>query len=161
MNITIRSGVESDLEEISELLVASWQQHYSFLPKSFLESLDVEHQVSRHRKLMNEGVTYLICEVEDSFAGFASFGSPRAKNNYAKHELFTLYVSDINHRKGIGSSLIQHVKDAVNFESIYVEVMKDNRFKEFYTKQGFEKVDTVKMKIGDVEVDNWIYLAGN
>ena len=159
--MTIRIGVESDLKNIADLLIASWQQYYTFLPNSFLESLSVHHQINRHRKLMSQGVSYFICEVADSFAGFVSFGAPRSNKRYAEHELYTLYVDDAYHRKGIGSLLLHHVRNIINAESMYVEVMKDNPFREFYVTQGFKKIDIAKMTIDDIVIDNWIYVIDN
>ena len=136
--ILYRPGEERDLPDIAALLVKSWQTHYqAFLPESLLRSLSVETQVVRHRRYLSEGTTYIIAESNGQLAGFASVGPGRSEILATPYELYTLYVDQQQHRKGIGSRLIRETEAMLPAgQALGVWVMADNPFLPFYDRQG-------------------------
>lgn len=54
------------------------------------------------------------------------------------NEIAGLFVKPEHHSKGIGSNLVNHIKD--NYENLEVEVFKNNKIGHaFYDKYGFKK----------------------
>lgn len=145
----IRQGLADDIPQIAALLVTTWQEGYaSFLPTSFLDAMEVDHQIRRHEKYLNSGAQYYVVEgAEGHLEGFGSYGKSRIAIPDSQTELFTLYVSMQQQGKGIGRRILERiVADMKANTPLDVLVMRNNPYREFYRKNGFEA-------IGEEEVD--------
>ena len=143
---------ENDIFPIAQLLVNTWQQCYdSFLPKSFLNHLSVDHQFQRHLNKFKKGTPYFIAiNREAKVLGFTSYGLARSNEISSTHELYTLYVEKSHHKKGIGKTLLEIVFKNLSSSTRAIEVivMSENPFLSFYLKQGFEKVANYHLDLG-------------
>jgi len=166
LHYTIRKGVAIDLAQIATLLVKSWRKNYvSFLPAHFLAGMSIEKQIDRHKVYMKEKATYLVAEIAEknqaqNIIAFASIGKNRDPFLTAKWELYTLYVSNEHHGKGIGkallSQLLTHISDPEN--GVAVWVMEENSFRIFYENQGFIQQKKQAIDFGGFEVMNIGYV---
>jgi len=159
--VHLRLGSKNDMVEIANILVTVWQDCYKdFLPASFLQSLSVEHQIARHTKAMEKGTIYMLAEDDHlGLMGFISYGKSRFDYMHSDIEIYTLYVSKVHQGQGIGQQLLNWLIQEVssNAMSVGVEVMEKNPYKSFYEKNGFEKVITTEMDLGDFKLNNIIY----
>jgi len=157
----IQTGTTKHAPDIAKLLVHIWQTCYlDFLPKEFLENLDIEHQTRRHRQKLADGIPYFVdLSPQEEVIGFTSFGPARSIERSTEMELYTLYVHPDHHKQGIGSSLLYKVLQELpsTQHGIIVEVMEENPFREFYVKNGFKKVGFSSMELGGVKIKNCIY----
>ena len=157
--VFIRPALESDLEGIVLLLLRIWKEQYrSFLPASFLDKMNFDHQLKRHQKYFGKGSTYLIAENgQKDLLGFCSFGENRDSFPDSSWELYTLYVAPEQQGKGIGSSLIKEIlRHLVHEDEMAVWVMEANPFRQFYEKRGFKWVGERMVDFGNFEVNHWI-----
>ena len=159
--ITIRRGHQKDIHIISEILIDTWQKSYkSFIPQEFLKNLNLEQQMSRHKIYMDGGTSYFVAENDKNEAvGFASFGKNRIQKVKSEIELYTIYVSCNHHGKGIGTKLLSRIYNELNnnIDSIVVSVFEENPYKDFYIKNGFEKIDEEVVDLGVLQLEGGIY----
>ena len=158
----IQVGKPNDVRSIATLLVDTWKNCYQgFLPKSFLEKLNIEKQILRHHKIMENGTKYFVYKNESGeLQGFCSYGKTRDPEINADVELYTLYVNLKNQKKGIGKALLQAVINDVENQqqSLGVLVMEKNPYQAFYKKNNFMLVGKQVMDLGNFTEDNLIYL---
>ena len=154
-------GTFKNLPAIATLLVQSWQTLYaSFLPESFLNGLNVHHQIRRHSKAMKAGTRYFVVEDgKNELLGFASFGPCRGESFPASMELYTIYVDEKAQKEGIGSLLLEHVMTEIHTRerTLAVLVMEMNPYRRFYEKQEFEFVGSEAMELGGTVLTNLIF----
>ena len=156
---SIRPAKETELAGIVQLLIRIWQEQYrSFLPHTFLDTMDFDRQLQRHKAYFKKGVNYLIVESQQKeLLGFCSFGENRDEFPPAKWELYTLYVTPEQQGKGIGKSLLDEMeKYLASGEEVAVWVMKTNPFRHFYEKKGYKWVGERNVDFGGFEVAHWV-----
>lgn len=123
------------------------------MPKNFLDSLDLDHQIKRHYRSFDAGVTYFIIEnTENELIGFTSFGANRMNQFNPPYELYTIYVDKNYQGQAIGKQLLQQVFHALpsSQESLLVSVFAKNPYYGFYLKNGFQKVGEETIELGGV-----------
>ncbi len=150
--MNIRAADVDDVAGISELLVSVWKSSYrDFVPVSFLESLSVEKQIVRHRQYMKKGVKYILIEGSDSIIGFASYGKSRFESHRDASELYSLYVDSGKQKEGYGTALLNHVVSDLkkNSNRLLVSVFQENPYSQFYSKKGYQKIDTEMIDVGN------------
>lgn len=159
LKYSIRSASIDDLPAIVSLLIKVWKESYQdFLPASFLDSLNHEKQIQRHRTYMDREASYYVCEnAHQELLGFASVGPARGDSLTTDWELYTLYVDNVYHGQGIGSQLLETVIADIDRQAIAVLVMEKNPFRRFYEKQGFLPVAKEEMDLGEVVLVNVVY----
>lgn len=158
----IRKGQLTDAEAIAALLITTWQTCYqTFLPKSFLDKLDVARQVQRQQRLIRSGNTYFVKEdTSGKIIGFASFGKPRSSEMLKGVKLYTLYVHPTYHKEGIGKGLLEKITQdqSVKGQILNVLVMEVNPYRTFYEQNGFQFHGKQKMDLGDFSVTNLLLI---
>ena len=156
----IRKGQLSDAEAIAKLLVNIWQVCYQdFLPKPFLDGLNITKQTERQKRLIRSGITYYIYENEEKeYLGFTSFGPPRSADILADIELYTLYVHPFAQKKGIGKILLEQIikEQPIPNQTMGVLVMEKNPYQSFYHKNDFLLQGKQIMDLGDFSETNLI-----
>ncbi len=159
--IKYRIGNSKDIMPISKLLIETWQNAYKdFIPSTFLNNLDLEKQVRRHKKYMALNTKYFIAENEKGqIIGFTSYGKNRFENIDGKNELYTLYVDVAHHGNGIGYALLNLVLSDLEptQKELLVSVIKKNPFKYFYTRNGFIKIEEEMIDLEGFELTGEIY----
>lgn len=150
----IRKATKKDIPNICQLLISTWQTCYtSFMPKFFLDSLDLDHQIKRHHRSFDAGVTYFIMEnSENELVGFTSLGVNRMNQFDLPYELYTIYVDKNYQGQAIGKQLLQQVFQSLpsSQESLLVSVFAKNPYYGFYIKNGFHKVGEETIELGGV-----------
>ncbi|MEM7372083.1 MAG: GNAT family N-acetyltransferase [Bacteroidota bacterium] len=158
----LRPGSLSDIPAIADVLIRSWQEHYRhFLPDSFLDNLNLDHQIRRHSRIMKSGTTYWVAENEQQqLCGFASYGPDREAKLPSSMELYTIYVDASVQNKGIGQGLLDRVISDIQHEhnGLAVLVMEVNPYRRFYEKNGFVSIGREKMELAGNHLTNIIYL---
>lgn len=122
----IRAYKETDLDNLMNI----WQQAsalaHPFLDVSFVENIT---KAMREIYIPNPDAKTYVYEKNDKIFGFISM---------LENEVAGLFVSPKYHSKGIGSALVNSVKD--NHINLEVEVFKNNKIgRAFYDKYGFKK----------------------
>jgi len=141
----IRDYKVTDLDQVMNI----WQQAFA-LAHPFLEEVFVE-KVTKDMKevyLPNpEAKTWVYIE-NNEMLGFVSM---------LDCEIAGLFVSPKNHSKGIGTLLVNHVRE--RYDYLNVEVFENNKIgRAFYDKYGFKKVkeylfDQVNQKVFVLRID--------
>lgn len=123
----IRTYKETDLDN----LMSIWQQA-SALAHPFLDDEFVKKVTKDMREIYlpnPDAKTYVYVKGKE-ILGFISM---------IENEIGGLFVKPEHHSKGIGSALVNYIKD--NYDSLEVEVFKNNKIgRAFYDKYGFKKV---------------------
>jgi putative acetyltransferase len=123
----IRTYKETDLDS----LMIIWQQA-SVLAHPFLDDEFVKKVTKDMREIYlpnPDAKTYVYVKSKE-ILGFISM---------IENEIAGLFVNPEHHSKGIGSALVNYIKD--NYDSLEVEVFKNNKIgRAFYDKYGFKKV---------------------
>jgi ribosomal protein S18 acetylase RimI-like enzyme len=160
--ITYRPGNQKDIKSIAAILIETWKRCYSsFVPNDFLENLSLERQIIRHAKYMETKTKYFVAETEDQvIVGFSSYGKNRIEKIDCENELYTFYVKTEYQKNGIGHSLLNLILSELESSNqrIAVSVFEKNLFKKFYSKNGFVKIDTEIIDLGQLELVGEIYI---
>ena len=135
----VRKAEIKDAEVIARINVETWQSAYKgIIDASVLNGRKVdEKRIATWAKIIEvpERVV-LVCESDGEVVGFLAAGPSR--DNYGiKNEISALYVKPAAQRQGAGSALIKAYKQAVNGQSFYLYMLKDNaKAACFYEKNG-------------------------
>ncbi|MCW5518125.1 GNAT family N-acetyltransferase [Muriicola sp. Z0-33] len=129
----IREYKGADLNKLMNI----WQQAttlaHSFLAEEFVKNITKD---MRTIYLPDPTAKTYVYEENENILGFISM---------RENKIAGLFVRPENHSKGIGSSLVNHIKD--NYENLEVEVFKNNKIGlAFYDKYGFSKVEEYLFK---------------
>lgn len=75
-------------------------------------------------------------------------------------DLTAIYILENSQRMGIGKKLIKELFfkfEELGFETIFVEVLEDNKSRYFYEAFGAELLETEKIKIAGSELNLLVY----
>lgn len=121
----IRKHQEQDLKTIINI----WEKS-SALAHPFLSSAFVEKVKSDMTNLYIPNSETWVYEIENSIVGFISM---------VENEIGGLFVLPSNHSKGIGTKLVDFIRN--EHSNLEVEVFEKNHIgRAFYNKYGFEKI---------------------
>lgn len=121
----IRKHKELDLKTIINI----WEKS-SALAHPFLSSAFVEKVKSDMTNLYIPNSETWVYEIENSIVGFISM---------VENEIGGLFVLPSNHSKGIGTKLVDFIRN--EHSNLEVEVFEKNHIgRAFYNKYGFEKI---------------------
>lgn len=121
----IRKHKELDLKTIINI----WEKS-SALAHPFLSSAFVEKVKSDMTNLYIPNSETWVYEIENSIVGFISM---------VENEIGGLFVLPSNHFKGIGTKLVDFIRN--EHSNLEVEVFEKNHIgRAFYNKYGFEKI---------------------
>ncbi|MGE8205077.1 N-acetyltransferase family protein [Heyndrickxia sp. NPDC080065] len=137
--ISIRKAIHEDIPDIQQVAKISWNQTYEGIihadvQEDFLKNAYSEQ--SLEYRLQN--TIFLVAEVNEKVAGFASFSNIDVENKSAV--LAAIYLLPQFQKGGVGSKLLQHGITQLNgIDRLLVEVEKDNKIgKAFYESKGFK-----------------------
>ena len=134
MTIIIRDVTKEDAWLVSQVNIQIWRESYSdFIDKRDLESLNLDEMASRrhafyaakHKHHLN-----LIIEERHQIIGFCEGGPPREPSEYAKGEIYTLYIRQSHQGRGFGKSLFLYALKELrkqHLSPILVGVLRENR----------------------------------
>lgn len=143
MDFIIRPVEEKDLMEVAEICINGWKNAYrGIVDSEYLDSLNVNEKYERFKSNYQEG-NFIVAANDDRALGFCRFCDEYRDNpddDEIDCELCALYVSWEERGKGIGTALVNFVKEY--FKSIGKNKMIIWCFKEnkkaiaFYEKMG-------------------------
>ncbi len=137
MTVTIRDGLEADVEGIARVHVQAWRETYKgFLSPDALAGLSVEERVQMWRGVFaqpNPQAKLLVAETDEGeIVGFVRGGpAPRKEADLlaTETEIFAIYLLDKVKRQGIGRKLMAGVLShlaAHGFRSVGLWVLREN-----------------------------------
>lgn len=142
--MTIRPALPSDVSEIAQVHVRSWQIAYrGQVPDAFLEALDASQRaVWWAQVVVDPKVSVLVDVPADSIIGFCSFLPCRDDDAAPRTcEIATLYVDPSHWRSGSGAALVEQVVDVARgrgFLTLSLWVLATNGpARTFYEARGF------------------------
>ncbi|AXT20429.1 GNAT family N-acetyltransferase [Flavobacteriaceae bacterium AU392] len=136
-------------KEDLEALMNIWEQA-SNLAHPFLDTEFVKKVTKDMRELYlpNPEACIYVYENNNNILGFISM---------IENEIEGLFVNPKYHSKGIGSALVDHIKDV--YENLEVEVFKNNKIgRAFYDKYGFKEVKRYSFEQANQEVIRMRYI---
>lgn len=153
MEITFRKATKQDTPTIAVLADTIWKKHYPAIItlEQIDYMLDSMYSEPQLLKQMDEGHEFTIAYLNHEPAGYISL-STTDKQNYFLHKF---YVLTQDHRKGIGSALLNYALMHLQHpHSIELTVNRKN-FKaiNFYFKNGF----TIK-EVADFDIGNGFFM---
>jgi ribosomal protein S18 acetylase RimI-like enzyme len=150
----IRSAQVDEAEAIAESDVACWREAYrDILPPPMLARLSVARRAAQWRRVLvrseSTGIDelYIAVGADGAIAGHGSFGSQRLKSlaqgGYGG-EIYALYVLKSAQRRGIGTSLMRRMMDAMAARGVAkcgLWVLQENTAaRAFYRKLGGQEL---------------------
>lgn len=153
--IVLRNWTENDFQAIRKILAATWNDTYSFIPKSDLIShLENYYSINKLKELIsNSKVIGILAEVDHNPVGWMKlFTDETTKRFYVS----SLYVIPKFQGAGIGKKLLikaEEIANELKFDRIWLGVMKENeKALQWYKKIGFEFIEEEPFKMGTTEV---------
>ncbi|WP_274310152.1 GNAT family N-acetyltransferase [Solibacillus daqui] len=159
----IRIAQLEDAANIAKVHVDSWRTTYkNIIPQSFLDKLSYEQRTTLWQNNMaNLDRNIFVAETNDEIIGFV-VGEKRDTNTEpGATDLSAIYLFEQWQGKGVGKLLlkqIMHTFKEQGFHKVYVEVLADNKSREFYKYYGAEYVKTIPITIGGVTIDEEVYV---
>lgn len=131
--VVLRLTTIEDAASTGRVHALSWKSAYrGIVPDDFLDAIDVEAWVKRHRRNMAEDpedfVSY-VAETDGEIMGWALAGPNRDTTLNFSGELFTIYLLPDRLRQGIGRKLIHAVAKSLidgGHSSMIVWVLAEN-----------------------------------
>lgn len=141
----IRPMTPDDLEAVGRVHVASWRAGFiQAMPPHVLAELKEVDFVDRWRKhLVQPGRTNLLCEVEQTAAGFVAFGANRDEATPALQtgEVYAIYLAPEFWNRGLGQALLARAHAdlrASGFTDVTLWVLtRNDRARRFYEIAGY------------------------
>jgi ribosomal protein S18 acetylase RimI-like enzyme len=160
MKIVYRSWTTSDAAQIRSILQDTWQDSYaSFIPEEDLFGyLDQQYNVNAIEKSVTDSkIVGIIAEVDSIAAGCV-----RMHYNGEEQRLYVqqLYILPQYQRLGLGSRLMEFAAERaklLDLDRVWLGVMvKNEPAVIWYTKMGYEIVETTPFIMGKTNVDHYI-----
>ncbi|MEG0386418.1 MAG: GNAT family N-acetyltransferase [Solibacillus sp.] len=162
--MNIRRATKLDAQGIAKVHVDSWRTTYKgIIPQSFLDNLSYENREELWQKnIAIEKNIVLVAENErGEIVGLAD-GSTREANLEANaSDLTSIYLLEQYQGQGIGKELLKEMMRSFKerqFQTIYVDVLSDNKTRHFYEYYGAEYVKSVPLAIGGTVVEEEVYV---
>ncbi len=139
--VTFRIAKKDDIPEIARIHVESWQKSFpGIVPQGILDSMSIEKRTESLIELSSqkEYQTIVAQNSKGEIIGFADFGEARNKDFEFESELYAIYFLKEYQKRGIGSKLFRAVISEIKkgSDSMYLEVLEINPYKNFYDKMG-------------------------
>lgn len=149
----VRVASEEDIEQITDVHVASWKSAYrGLIPKNTLENIDREARRAMWARTIAERPSETVISTSHGeITGLANFGKYRDSQDIDHcGEIRAIYVLEKHWRKGIGSKLLEYAVASLsrNHQEVVLWVLKSNtRAIEFYERHGFSRDGIVKAEL--------------
>lgn len=155
-NIIIRNIKKEDLPEVVDIQINGWKTAYrGIIDNKFLDSMDKNERLEQRQKDYQLN-NLIVAELNNEVVGFCRYinnnsFSPEVEE--ADCELRALYTRPDLKGNGIGTKLLQYVKDDFAKQGkrkMVIWCLKDNEpSKKFYTKMGGKIIRERETMIGD------------
>ncbi|MBL7884605.1 MAG: GNAT family N-acetyltransferase [Bacteroidia bacterium] len=155
MLLNYKQATEKDAELVALLATKIWKNYYSSIisMEQIEYMLEKMYSIKSIQQQMKKGQQYtIVYDSNQAAIGYIAI-STNDNQNYFLHKF---YVDTNEHRKGVGSTLFNHLlkKDLKNAKTIELTVNRQN-FKaiNFYFKNGF----TIK-SVADFDIGNGYFM---
>lgn len=105
-DVTIRDSMDADVPRITEIYACSVREEVASFE---LTPPDEAEMAKRRQETLNEGMPYLVAEIEGRIVGYAYAGLFRNRPAYGGTVENTVYVDPQAHRRGAGSLLTKKI----------------------------------------------------
>ena len=156
--IIIRNIKEKDIESVVNIQIEGWRTAYKgIVDDEFLNSMNKNERIMKRKADYKEN-GFIVAEIKSEIVGFCRYidnnnCSPEIRN--ADCELIAIYVKPKFKYKGIGTKLVDYVKEEFRKKDktkMVIWCLKDNEpSKKFYSKVGGKIVKERKITIGEKE----------
>ncbi|MEY9979826.1 N-acetyltransferase family protein [Lysinibacillus sp. RC79] len=160
----IRKANIEDAIGIGKVHVDSWRTTYKgILPDDFLNNLSYEQRTELWKKNISDATNYvLVAENEQGeIIGFATGGKRKTNSVPNATDLTSIYLLEEYQGMGIGKQLLKEVFayfKQKGYEKVFVEVLAENKTRDFYEYYGAQYVNNIEIKIGGKIVEELIYV---
>jgi len=160
----IRNANIEDAQGIGKVHVDSWRTTYKgILPDDFLNNLSYEQRTELWKKNISDTTNYvLVAENEqDEIIGFATGGTRKTNSVPNATDLTSIYLLEEYHGMGIGKQLLKEIFayfKQKEYEKVFVEVLAENKTRDFYEYYGAQYVNNIEIKISGKIVEELIYV---
>lgn len=156
---TFKYCTVADAERINAIAHKSWWSTYAtFLPEEQIDfMLNELYNPAVLRKQIEEGIGFLIIELESQPVGFVSF--TRKADSTKIFRIEKLYLLKEAQGCGLGKALVDEVAELAKqdgFEFLELNVNRSNPAYHFYIKQGFTVVKEVDIPYYHFTLNDYI-----
>ena len=161
--MNIRKAILSDAKGIAKVHVESWKSTYkNIIPDEFLEKLSYDQRTDLwNHNISTEGNYVFVAENNQrEIIGFADCGKRDRNIDANSGDLTSIYLLEEYHGTGVGKQLLKQLFlqfKELGFNSVFVEVLEDNKTRYFYEYYGANLLKSEKTKIAGVELNLLIY----
>jgi ribosomal protein S18 acetylase RimI-like enzyme len=153
--LELRNANREDIQEIAELIDASWKMAYQgIVLQEYLDTLCSIDRYSKYIDLFDaHELDFYVLLKKQTLIGAAAFGASRVTDFPNDGEITALYLSPDYFGNGYGKYLLDKVEQeliANGHHSFILDVLSKNYLAiRFYIKNGYAKVDTDEVKLGE------------
>ena len=144
--------------------VDSWRTTYKgIIPDDFLNNLSYEQRTELWIHNIGRKDNFLLVaeSTEGKIIGFADFWKRETNTIPNSSDLTSIYLLEEYQGKGIGRKLLERLFlkiKQLGYQSIFVEVLAENKTRYFYEYYGAKLYKTVQVKIGGKILDEIVYI---
>lgn len=156
----IRPANPNDANQIANVHVRCWQEAYrGIIPDDYLSSLKTEPREAMWTRALNADKSVFVATDNGEIIGFANGGNNKKQDGY-QGELFTCYLLQAYHHKGIGSKLFDAVKADLEERKLLpftTWVLANNPACRFYEAKGGKVIEERMDNIGGADLKELCY----
>ncbi len=142
--ITYRKATMADAGAIARVQVGSWRDSYrGVVAQAWLDSLSIEPRTEVYRQRLGapgeEFYELFVAERAAEIVGICDVGEPRNAEFGCAGELYSIYLSKLYQRRGIGHGLFRSALKLLivaGRNSMYLEALEQNPYRGFYDQLG-------------------------
>ncbi len=164
MKMKIRTATIQDAQGIGKVHVDSWRTTYkNIIPDSFLDKLSYEQREKLWERNINREDNYVLVAENKigEIVGFAVASTRETNVERNSSDLTSIYLLEEYQGKRIGKLLLKELFmyfKQKGYQSIFVEVLAENKTRFFYEYYGAEYVKTVQINIGGKVLEEYVYV---
>ncbi|MFJ8512024.1 GNAT family N-acetyltransferase [Lysinibacillus xylanilyticus] len=162
--MNIRKANSQDAQGIGKVHVDSWRTTYKgILPDDFLNNLSYEQRTELWKKNISDATNYVLVaeDEQNEIIGFATGGTRKTNSVPNATDLTSIYLLEEYQGMGIGKQLLKEIFayfKLKGYEKVFVEVLADNKTRNFYEYYGAQYVNNIEIKIGGKLLEELIYV---
>ncbi len=146
----IRKALLSDIPIIKTIAEKAWRPTYDHIltEQQTIYMLDLMYNSLTLENQINHNIAFFMVDLEQETVGY--FALETINDQMVK--LHKLYLDPMQKQKGLGSKIIQFIKEWTlenQRERIILNVNKNNSAVHFYQKMGFTTIEEMILDIGE------------
>jgi ribosomal protein S18 acetylase RimI-like enzyme len=163
IRLIIREAKVEDAEGIARVHVDCWRTTYNnIIPRTYLDSLSYAQRTEVWKKNITNASNYVFVaeNSKGEIVGFVDGGKRETNTLEDTGDLTSIYIFDQWQGQGIGKGLMKQLFlqfKKLGYETIFVEVLEDNKSRFFYESMGANLFKSEKMNIGGKELNLLVY----